>query len=124
MRIVAFIEEKVIDEILKHLGISDTKAKPSPVPKASLVTTHFDYSDSQRSSPDYFYADPGYPMDSYVSSYAHRHIYQTFHPVMLTFQSDLKATIRESGKERTKRTHFSRGFYLKTIPAPSLPSSH
>jgi hypothetical protein len=68
MRIIAFIEdEEVIEKILKYLGLWDMKARPPPMPKASLVTMHFDYSDSQRSSSDYFYADPDYSMDFYVS---------------------------------------------------------
>ena len=31
------------------------------------VTMHFDYSDSQISFADSFYADPDYPIDSYLS---------------------------------------------------------
>jgi len=68
MKIIAFIEdEEVIEKILKHLGLWEIKARPPPKPKASLVTMHFDYSDSQISSPDPFYPDSDYPMDSYVS---------------------------------------------------------
>jgi hypothetical protein len=68
MKIISFIEdEEVIEKILKHLGLWEMKARPPPKPKASLVTMHFDYSDSQISFADSFYADPDYPMDSYLS---------------------------------------------------------
>lgn len=49
-----------------------------------------DYSDSQISSSDSFYADPDYLMDPYVSLQVHRVIYSTFQSVILSFQSDLK----------------------------------
>ena len=63
MKIISFIEdEEVIKKILKHLGLWEMKARPPPKPKASLVTMHFDYSDSQISFADSFYADPDYPI--------------------------------------------------------------
>jgi len=76
MKIISFIEdEEVIEKILKHLGLWEMKARPPPKPSASLVTIHFDYSDSQIFRPcsrqisfaDSFYADPDYPIDSYLS---------------------------------------------------------
>jgi len=68
MKIISFIDdEEAIEKILKHLGLWEMKARPSPKPKASLVTMHFDYSDSQISFADFFYADPDYPTDSYLS---------------------------------------------------------
>jgi hypothetical protein len=68
MKIISFIEdEEVIEKILRHLGLSDLKARPPPKVKAPSVTMHFDVSDSQNSSLDSFYASPDYPMDSYLS---------------------------------------------------------
>jgi hypothetical protein len=68
MKIISFIEdEEVIEKILKHLGLWEMKARPPPKPKASLVTMHFDHSGSQISLGNSFYADPDYPVDSYVS---------------------------------------------------------
>ena len=65
---ISFIEdEEVIEKILKHLGLWEMKARPPPNRSASLVTMHFDYSDSQISFADSFYADPDYPIDSYLS---------------------------------------------------------
>jgi hypothetical protein len=49
----------------------EMKARPPPKPKASLVTMHFDYSDSQLSFADSFYADPDYPIDSYLSGWGY-----------------------------------------------------
>ena len=60
-------DEEVIEKILKHLGLWEMKARPPPKPSASLVTMHFDYSDSQISFADSFYADPDYPIDFYLS---------------------------------------------------------
>ena len=69
MKIISFIEdEEVIEKTLKHLGLWDVEARPPPRVKTPPVTIHFDYSDSQVSSPDPFYPDSDYPMDSYVSS--------------------------------------------------------
>ena len=66
MKIISFInEEEAIEKILKHLGLWEMMARPPPKPKASLVTMHFDYSDSQVSFADSFHADPDYPIDSY-----------------------------------------------------------
>ena len=68
MKIIAFIEdEEVIEKILKHLELWEMKARPPPRAKTPSVTIYLDDSDSQISSPDSFYADPDYPMDSYVS---------------------------------------------------------
>ena len=68
MKIVSFIEdEEVIEKILKHLGLWDLKVRPPPKVKAPSVTIHIAYSDSQISFADAFYADPNYPVDSYVS---------------------------------------------------------
>jgi hypothetical protein len=61
------LDEEVIEKILEHLGLWEMKARPPPKPKASLGTMHFDYSDSQIPSFESFYADPDYPMDSYLS---------------------------------------------------------
>jgi hypothetical protein len=56
MKIIGIIEdEEVIEKILKHpfdyaqdrLGLWEMKARPPPNPKASFVTMHLDYSDSQ-----------------------------------------------------------------------------
>jgi hypothetical protein len=67
MKIISFIEdEEVIEKILKHLGLWDMKARPPPRVKASPVKIQMDDSDSQISSSDSFYADPDYPMDSYL----------------------------------------------------------
>jgi hypothetical protein len=57
----------VIEKILKHLGLWEVKAKPPPKVKAPSVTIHIDYPDCQISFSDSFYADPDYPMDSYVN---------------------------------------------------------
>jgi hypothetical protein len=66
IKIISFIEdEEAIEKILKHLGLWEMMARPPPKPKASLVTMHFDYSDSQISFADSFHADPDYPIDSY-----------------------------------------------------------
>ena len=51
----------------RRLAKGSLKARPPPKPKASLVTMHFDYSDSQISFAGSFYADPDYPIDSYLS---------------------------------------------------------
>ena len=68
LKIISFIEdEEVIEKILKHLGLWEMKARHPPKPSASLVTMHFDYSESQISFADSFYADPDYPIDSYLS---------------------------------------------------------
>jgi len=89
MKIISFIEdEEVIEKILKHLGLWEMKARPSPKPKASLVTTHFDYSDSHISFASSFYADPEYPIDFYMSSLVHRVIYSTFQSIIFVFQSN------------------------------------
>jgi hypothetical protein len=72
MKIISFIEdEEVIEKILKHLGLWEMKARPPPKPKASLVTMHFDYSNSQILFADSFYTNPDYPMDSYLSSWGY-----------------------------------------------------
>ena len=48
MRILAFIEdEEVIEKILKHLGLWDSKARPPPKVKAPSETIYLDDSDSQ-----------------------------------------------------------------------------
>ena len=68
MKIIAFIEDEgVIEKILKHLELWEMKARPPPRAKTPLVTIYLDDSDSQRSSPDFFYADPDDPIDSYPS---------------------------------------------------------
>ena len=68
MRILAFIEdEEVIEKILKHLGLWEVKVRPPPKAKAPSVTLYLDDSESQILSPDSFYPDPEYPMDSYLS---------------------------------------------------------
>ena len=73
---MAFIEdEEVIEKILKHLELWEMKARPPPRAKTPSVTIYLDDSDSQIfrpcsrqvSSPDSFYADPDYPIDSYLS---------------------------------------------------------
>jgi hypothetical protein len=55
-----------------------------------------DYSDSQISSFDSFYADSDYPMDPYVRSQIHRVIYSAFQSIILTFQSHQKVKISTS----------------------------
>jgi hypothetical protein len=65
MRILAFIEdEEVIEKILKHLSLWDSKVRPPPKVKAPSVTVSIDDSDSQVpfSTPT-FYPDPIYPTD-------------------------------------------------------------
>jgi hypothetical protein len=49
-----------------------------------------DYSDSQISFADSFYADPDYPIDSYVSSRVHQVVYSTFRPIIPALHSDSK----------------------------------
>ena len=68
MKIIAFIEdEEVIEKILKHLGLWKIKARPPPKVKTPSMRIQLDYSDSQISSPDSFYAHPDCPMDFYMS---------------------------------------------------------
>ena len=43
------------------------KARPPPKVKVPSLAIYLDNSESQISSPHSFYADPDYPMDSYVS---------------------------------------------------------
>jgi hypothetical protein len=50
-----------------ELFLWEMKARPPPKPSTLLVTMHFDYSDSQISFADSFYAAPDYPIDSYLS---------------------------------------------------------
>jgi len=57
-----------IEKVLKHLGLLDVKARPGPKRKAPPLRIQIDFSDSQISSSDSFYADPNYPMDSYMTS--------------------------------------------------------
>jgi hypothetical protein len=66
---ISFIkDEEVIEKILKHLvGLWDVKARPPHRAKAPSVTIRLDTSDSQMSFADSFYADPEYPIDSYLS---------------------------------------------------------
>ena len=69
MRIISFIEDKkVIEKILKHLGLWDLKVRPPPKVKTPSVPISTDDSDSRFpfSAPP-FYPDPDYPMDSYVN---------------------------------------------------------
>jgi len=47
-----------------------------------------DYSDSQISFADSFYADPDYPIDSYVSSRVHQVVYSTFQPIIPALHSN------------------------------------
>ena len=48
MRILAFIEdEEVIEKILKHLSLWDSKVRPPPKVKAPSVTISIKYSDSK-----------------------------------------------------------------------------
>jgi hypothetical protein len=77
----------------RHLVLWEVKARPSLKPKASLVMMHFDYSDSQISFADSFYADPDYLIDSYVSSRVQRVICSTFRSVILSFQSNPRVNI-------------------------------
>ena len=68
MRILAFIEdEEVIEKILRHLGLWDSKSRPPPKVKALSATIYLDDSESQDLPSDSFYAHPDYPMDSYLS---------------------------------------------------------
>ena len=68
LKIISFIEdEEVIEKILKHLGLWEMMARPPPKPKASLVTMHFDYSDSQVLFADPFHAGPWLP-DRFLSN--------------------------------------------------------
>jgi len=68
MKIIAFIEdEEVVEKILKHLRLWDLKARPPPIAKTPSLTISLDNSDSQVSSPESFYADLDYPIDSYLS---------------------------------------------------------
>jgi len=57
-------DEEVIEEILKHLGLWDLKARPTPKGKVPSVTIYLDDSESQVLSPDSFRPHPDYPMDS------------------------------------------------------------
>lgn len=59
-------------KILKHLGLWEAKAGPSPKGKAPFPTIYLDDSESQILSPDSFYAHPDYPMDSDSFSKMHR----------------------------------------------------
>ena len=73
MKIITFIEdEEVIEKILKHLKLWEMKARLPPRAKTPSVTIYLDNLDSQISFPDFFYADPDYPMDSYRISKPHR----------------------------------------------------
>jgi hypothetical protein len=72
MRILAFIEdEEVIEKILKHFGLWDSKARPPSEVKAPSETIYLDDSESQIFrlcsrqvlSLDSFYAQPDYRMD-------------------------------------------------------------
>jgi len=84
MRILAFIEdEEVIEKILKHLGLWDLRVRPPPKVKAPPVRFQIDYSDSQISSFDSFYAGPDSPIDSYGSSRVRRVIYSIFQSIIL-----------------------------------------
>jgi hypothetical protein len=66
VKIIAFIEdEEVIQKILKHLELWEMKARPPPRVKTPSVTIYLDVSDSQISSPDFFYVGPDYPTHSY-----------------------------------------------------------
>ena len=56
-----------IKKILKHLGLSVVKSRPAPKGKAPPLGVQTDDSDYQNSSLDSFYADPDYPIDSYLS---------------------------------------------------------
>jgi hypothetical protein len=68
VEIISFIEdEEVIKKILKHLGLWEVKARPPPKGKTSHLRIQMDYSDSQISSSDSFYADPDDPIDSYMN---------------------------------------------------------
>jgi len=68
VEIISFIEdEEVIKKILKHFGLWEVKARPSPKVKAPSVTIYLVDSESQVLSPDSFYVHPDYPMDSYLS---------------------------------------------------------
>jgi hypothetical protein len=72
MRILAFIkDEEVIEKILKHLGLWDLKVGPPPKVEAPPMRIQLDYSDSQISSSDSFYAHPDYPVDFYRISKPH-----------------------------------------------------
>jgi hypothetical protein len=53
-----------IKKILKHLGLWVVKSRPAPKWKAPPLGVQTDDSDYQNSTPDSFYADPDYPMDS------------------------------------------------------------
>ena len=53
----------------------------------------FNYSDSQISFAGSFYADPDYPVNSYVSSQVHRVIFSTFQPIILALHSYSKINI-------------------------------
>jgi len=53
--------------ITKHLGLWEVRGRPPPKVKAPSVALYFDDSKSQILSPDSFYADLEYPMDSYLS---------------------------------------------------------
>jgi len=120
MKIISFIlpclptgrqDEEVIEKDLKHLGFLEMEARPPPKPKASLVTMHFDYLDSQISFADSFYADPDYSIDFYGSSRFHQVICSTFQSIILTFQSDLKVNISRvcRVKRMTCRSKSDRG---------------
>ena len=60
-----FIEdEKVIEKILKHLGLWDLKVRSPPKVKAPSLTISINDSDSQVPFPTPpFYPDPDYPVD-------------------------------------------------------------
>jgi hypothetical protein len=69
MKIIAFIEdEKVIEKILKHLGLWDLKVKPPLKVEVPSVTIRIGYSDSHVpfSAPS-FYPDPEHPIHSCMS---------------------------------------------------------
>jgi len=65
MRIISFIEdEEVIKKILKHLGLWDVKARPTPRANAPPKAPEYyiDYTDSQLLVSDkWLYVDPEYP---------------------------------------------------------------
>ena len=57
-----------LDGFVEHLGLWEMEARPPSKQKALLVTTYFDYSDSQISFAASFYTDPDDSMDSHRCS--------------------------------------------------------
>jgi hypothetical protein len=66
MRVIAVIEDSdVIKEILKHLGLWETKREPRPVANAPPIDIFPAYDQQPAPSADDYIADPDYPAEAY-----------------------------------------------------------